>query len=104
MSLTPDYSDGVVWPLQIARERSTPSDRIEDDFGADAFEAVEMQPGDALLYRGVDHRHGRVTPNPNGWSAHLFLHWVERGGPYAEHAFDQRPERAQPINLLFADA
>ena len=31
---------------------------------------------------------GRVTPNPNRSSSHLFLHWVERGGKYQAHAFD----------------
>jgi hypothetical protein len=28
------------------------------------------------------------VPNPNSWSAHLFLHWVDRDGPHAAHAFD----------------
>jgi hypothetical protein len=49
-----------------------------------------MQVGDAVLYQGVRHRHARVTPNPNGWSIHLFLHWVDRDGPFREHAFDGR--------------
>ncbi|WP_156767779.1 hypothetical protein [Candidatus Viadribacter manganicus] len=37
-----------------------------------------MQPGDA----------GRVSLNPNRWPAHMFLHWVDRNGPHAAHAFD----------------
>ena len=49
---------------------------------------IEMKPGDAVLYRGVERRHGRVTPNPNRSSAHLFLHFVERGGKHEAHAFD----------------
>lgn len=28
------------------------------------------------------------TPKPNGWSVYLFLHWVDRDGPYRDHAFD----------------
>lgn len=48
-----------------------------------------MRAGDAVMYRGVNHRHGRIEPNPNRWSAHLFLHWVDAKGPYAEHAFDR---------------
>jgi len=51
---------------------------------------VSMKPGDAVLYEGVHHRHGRTDPNPNRWSAHLFLHWVDRDGPYRDHAFDGR--------------
>jgi hypothetical protein len=37
-----------------------------------------MNVGDAVLYRGVNHRHGRLRPNPNAWSANLFLHWIDR--------------------------
>jgi len=59
---------------------------------ADRVGAVAMAAGDAVLYQGVHHHHGRVTPNPNRLSAHLFLHWVERDGAYANYAFDgQRP-------------
>ena len=60
-----------------------------------------MQVGDAVLYQGVDFAHGRTRPNPNAWSAHLFLHYVDRNGPHADHAFDQklRPER---VNFSFA--
>ena len=57
-----------------------------------------MAVGDAVLYQGVHHHHGRTTPNPNRWSAHLFLHWVERDGPYADHAFDQQ---ALPAHVDF---
>jgi hypothetical protein len=54
-----------------------------------------------LLYRGVNHRHGRIKPNPNGWSAHLFLHWVDREGPYRDHGFDGQIAPA-PVNFSFA--
>jgi len=54
-----------------------------------------------VLYRGVQRRHGRTRPNPNGWSAHLFLHWVERGGPYADFAFDKNADTTKPVNFSF---
>ena len=60
-----------------------------------------MKPGDGVLYQGTHHRHGRTTPNPNGWSAHLFLHWVDRDGPYATFAHDSRPV-PPPVNFSFA--
>lgn len=101
MSLTLDYSDGVLWNLELERFDSEPSSRTEADFGAEPPAALAMRPGDGVLYRGVQRRHGRTTPNPNGWSAHLFLHWVERGGPYADHAFDQNAETARPVNFSF---
>jgi hypothetical protein len=89
ISMTLHYSDNKPWPLDIARQ---PSDRpvasLDEDFGDEGYNSIEMKPGDAVLYRGVELRHGRVTPNPNASSAHLFLHFVERGGTYQDHAFD----------------
>ena len=60
-------------------------------------EGVAMMPGDAVLYQGVHHHHGRTTPNPNRWTAHVFLHWVSRGGAYAGEAFDKQvpPQRVE---------
>jgi hypothetical protein len=60
-----------------------------------------MNVGDAVLYKGVHHRHARVSPNPNGWSAHLFLHWVERDGEFAQHAFDGQMKPG-PTNFRFS--
>jgi hypothetical protein len=61
---------------------------VEEDFDSRDYASIAMAVGDAVLYQGVHHRHGRMTNNPNGWSAHLFLHWVDREGPYRHHAFD----------------
>jgi hypothetical protein len=88
LSLTLAYSDDRPWPLEIGHLSQPPSARVEEDFGGEASSAVAMKVGDALLYQGVHHRHGRTTPNPNRWSAHLFLHWVDREGPYRDQAFD----------------
>lgn len=89
LSLTLAYSDGKPWSLEVGRTRyPEPSSRVEEDFGDEPYSSIAMQPGDGVLYQGVHHRHGRVTANPNGWSAHLFLHWVDRDGPYREHAMD----------------
>ena len=77
LSLTLGYSDGETWDLQVERERTDPSPDIGKDFKG-AFSSIAMKPGDAVLYQGVHHRHGRTEPNPNRWSAHIFLHWVDR--------------------------
>jgi len=98
LSLTLDYSDGVEWPLEIGKDHSSPSARVEEDFGAESFASIAMKVGDAVLYQGVNHRHGRMQPNPNAWSAHLFLHWVDADGPHRDHAFDRQ---LQPTNVNF---
>jgi len=90
LSLTLDYSDGVEWPLDVATESSQPSAGVEEDFGGEPFASILMEVGDAVLYQGVGHRHGRTQPNPNAWSAHLFLHWVDRHGSHASEAFDRQ--------------
>lgn len=101
LSLTLDYSDGVPWDLEMEKAPSTPSARVEPDFGGENYASISMEVGDAVIYRGVEHRHGRTRPNPNGWSAHLFLHWVDRDGPHFAHAFDGRAHRT-PVDFSFA--
>jgi len=95
VSLTLAYSDGQPWALQIGSDRVTGPEHLREEFGKEPYSSVAMQPGDAVLYRGTDLRHGRIEPNPNQWSAHLFLHWVDRGGPHAAHAFDAERIRAE---------
>ena len=101
LSLTLDYSDGEPWDLQIGKERTEPSARVDEDFGKEPYASIPMEVGDAVLYQGVHHRHGRMSPNPNGWSAHLFLHWVDRDGPHRAHAFDGNAAPAE-VNFSFA--
>ncbi len=95
VSLTLAYSDGLPWPLEMGSIPVTSEEPCVEDFGDEPFSAIEMQPGDAVLYRGIDLRHGRTRPNPNGWSAHLFLFWVERRGEFAQHAFDEQRLRSE---------
>jgi hypothetical protein len=63
--------------------------------------SLAMEVGDAVAYQGVDHRHGRTTPNPNRWSAHLFLHWVDPDGPHRDQAFDGKGTQ-EPVDFTFA--
>ncbi|MBW0007782.1 MAG: hypothetical protein JO335_08740 [Sphingomonas sp.] len=100
VSLTLAYSDGQPWDLELEKARTPRASPMTEDFGLEPYSSVTMQVGDAVLYQGVHHRHGRTTPNSNAWSAHLFLHFVERGGPYADHAFDQRAN-LQPVEFSF---
>lgn len=100
LSLTLDYSDGEIWDLELEKLHSKPSAKVDEDFGAEPYSSISMQVGDAVLYQGVNHRHGRIKPNPNGWSAHLFLHWVDRAGPYADQAFDGRAQSSK-VNFSF---
>lgn len=90
LSLTMAYADDEPWPLEVGHDRiDEPYARAEDCWrDREGHTPVPMKTGDAVLYQGVHHHHGRTSPNPNRWSAHVFAHWVARDGPYAETAFD----------------
>jgi hypothetical protein len=101
VSLTLDYSDDRIWELQVGQQRREGLQPMEDGFGDEPFSSIAMRPGDAVLYKGVEHRHGRIEPNPNRWSAHLFLHWVDPTGPWKGNAFDGRSSPAK-VDFTFA--
>ena len=91
LSLTIAYGEDKPWALDIGTDPlPDPRPVVSDDFEGAGYRSVPMAPGDAVLYQGVHRRHGRITPNPNNWSAHVFLHWVDPEGPYREHQFDGR--------------
>lgn len=99
LSLTLAYGEDKPWALDMATEHlPEPRPVVSDNFAGEEYRAVMMAPGDAILYQGVHRRHGRVAPNPNNWSAHLFLHWVDPEGPYRDFQFDGR---AVPDNVSF---
>lgn len=104
LSLTLAYADGIAWPLEVADTRVAEAQRQtvrgDESFGDEAHSPYPMAPGDGVLYRGYDYRHGRTTGNPNRWSAHLFMHWVDRDGPYRDQAFDGKPLTG-PVDFAF---
>jgi len=90
LSLTLELGDNIPWALSMEqRHLDQPLAAVEDDFGEQPFTSIPMSAGDGVMYRGVNHRHGRLDPNPNSYSAHMFLHWVDAKGPYIDHAFDR---------------
>lgn len=101
VSLTLDYSDGEVWDLQVGKKRTETLYPLADDFGSDEYASIGMQVGDAVLYQASHYPHGRMRPNPNAWSAHLFLFFVDSDGPYRDHAFDGAAV-GERVNFSFA--
>lgn len=55
--------------------------------------SVPLQPGDALLYKGVETPHWRERFEGEQ-AAQVFLHYVRRDGPYHEWIYDKRPRTA----------
>ncbi len=50
----------------------------------------ELNEGDALLYAGCDHKHGRPGIYKGEGMAQVFLHYVNKNGPYKDHAYDNK--------------
>lgn len=94
MSMPLAYGDDILWAFEIGQrhyEFDVASQiKAATDFGEEPYTSLDLAPGDAILYCGTSRRHGRMSPNPNKWSAHLFLHWVDADGPFKEWAFDRQ--------------
>jgi hypothetical protein len=77
-SLTLDF-EGDVWPIFMGDNE----DKIN---GA----KIEMDVGDAVMYRGMDKWHWREPYVEGKWQAQVFLHYVDQNGPHAEWKYDKR--------------
>jgi hypothetical protein len=51
---------------------------------------VELEPGDALLYKGIEVPHWRDAFEGER-QVQVFLHYVKKNGAYSEFKFDKRP-------------
>lgn len=93
-SMSLGYSDDIIWPFEIGEQRiefeQAANMKAANDFGGEPKKELLLEPGDAVLYQGCNYRHGRTIPNPNRWSAHVFLHWVDIDGPFKDWAFDRQ--------------
>ncbi|HEY1751142.1 MAG TPA: hypothetical protein VGG29_07755 [Caulobacteraceae bacterium] len=81
VSLAIGQAPAEPWPLWL-------------DGGAGPYGA-RLAPGDALVYRGVDLAHWR-EPFEGEQLVQVFLHYVDRDGPYADERFDRRPTLMRP--------
>ncbi|GAB4530285.1 MAG: hypothetical protein Kow00133_19010 [Amphiplicatus sp.] len=94
LSLTLGYADDFLWGFNISEkyfdaDEKRPAESVKPDEKL-GFYNLPLSVGDAILYNGINYLHGRTTPNPNRWAAHIFFHWVDRNGRHARHAFDGR--------------
>jgi hypothetical protein len=55
---------------------------------------VDMQVGDAVLYRGMEIEHWREKYTEGLWQAQVFLHYVNADGPHADQKYDGRTSLA----------
>ena len=60
---------------------------------------VDLEPGDGVLFRGIDQRHWR-EPFGRTASVQVLLHYVEKEGPYSLWLYDGRPRLSMLSNSL----
>jgi hypothetical protein len=58
--------------------------------------SVELEPGDALIYKGIEVPHWRETFEGER-QVQVFLHYVKKNGDYSEYKFDKRPALGHQI-------
>lgn len=71
--------DGNVWSIYMGKNKDKSNST-----------KIDMNVGDAVLYRGCDIWHWREKYNEGKWQAQVFLHYVNQNGPYAAWKYDGR--------------
>ena len=70
------YDSPSIWPLYIE--------------AGNKVIGVELEPGDALIYKGIEVPHWREAFEGER-QVQVFLHYVKKHGDYSEFKFDKRP-------------
>lgn len=87
--------DGDVWPIYIGEPSYEPTEFEFEDFDKNRVfcknvSRIDMNIGDAMIYRGCEMYHWRDEYTQGQWQAQVFLHYVDADGPNAEWKFDKR--------------
>lgn len=88
--------EGDVWPIYMADhdETKTAEQRLgegDEPYWLKNISHIDMEVGDAVLYRGQEKVHWREKYIEGKWQAQVFLHYVDQNGPNAEWKYDKRP-------------
>ena len=76
------YCSAGIWPVYVESHRRTI--------------AVELEPGDALIYKGIELPHWREA-FAGERQVQVFLHYVKQNGDYRDYKFDKRPALSHKI-------
>ena len=81
------YGDDYDWPIFMNNKK------------------ISMNPGDLVVYRGIDIPHWREKLNPPDYSWHVqvFFHYVDSSGSYSGYKFDKRESVGSLGNVAVRD-
>jgi predicted 2-oxoglutarate/Fe(II)-dependent dioxygenase YbiX len=99
-TLTLDF-EGENWPIYIGTPLEDKSEYEKiDENGLEVYlkneTKINMDVGDAVLYRGCEMYHWREKYKEGKWQAQVFLHYVDADGPNKEWVYDKRKK----LNLI----
>jgi hypothetical protein len=58
--------------------------------------SIDMKPGDGVIYKGCELKHGRPDPFKGDYHIQAFLHYVDKNGKYKDWIYDTRPSLGMP--------
>jgi hypothetical protein len=79
--------EGSPWPIYMGYDENKQNCR-----------QVNMNVGDAVIYRGCEMYHWREKYIEGQWQAQVFIHYVDQDGSYAEWKYDKREKLAHHDN------
>jgi len=95
--------EGGVWPIYMGdHDKTKLSEKRIDENGKECWlkniSRVDMDVGDAIIYKGQEKVHWREKYKEGQWQAQVFLHYVDANGPHAEWKYDKRPKLNHHVN------
>jgi len=99
--------EGNVWPIYMADhdENKSVEQKLgerDEPYWLKNMSRIDMEVGDAVLYRGQEKVHWREKYTEGKWQAQVFLHYVDQNGPNAEWKYDKRQRLShQDPTVLF---
>jgi hypothetical protein len=106
VSLTLGFEGGV-WPIYMAdrdetktQEKRSGGMARDEEFWVKNISRVDMEVGDAVLYRGEEKIHWREKYKEGQWQAQVFLHYVDANGPHAAWKYDKRSKLSHHTSVV----
>ena len=95
--------EGNVWPIYMGDHDETKlsEKRIgqhDKEYWLKNVSCVDMDVGDAIIYKGQEKVHWRERYKEGQWQAQVFLHYVDANGPHAEWKYDKRKTLGQQLS------
>ena len=82
--------EGDIWPIYMG----------DDEDKTLNISRIDMEIGDAVMYRGCNKWHWREPYTEGKWQAQVFLHYVDQNGPHAEWKYDKRKSLGLSLSLI----